>query len=84
MLPRVWWVDLETTEQREKALTWDGSYVVRCCGRLRCRSRSCEGRGLRSGLVDSALWTWVRHGSCCCVAEGRACVSRSAAGRLGN
>jgi len=29
MLPRVWWVDLETPEQREAALTWDGSYVVR-------------------------------------------------------
>ena len=29
MLPRVWWVDLETPEQREAALAWDGSYVVR-------------------------------------------------------
>ena len=29
MLPRVWWVDLETPEQRETALAWDGSYVVR-------------------------------------------------------
>ena len=35
MLPRVWWVDLETLEQRQAALTWDGSYVVRTLGGFR-------------------------------------------------
>jgi hypothetical protein len=59
MLPRVWWVDLETPEQREKALAWDGSYVVRCLWSL----RSGPGLPRRFGArtvegVAAALGSW--------------------------
>ncbi len=42
MLPRVWWVDLETPEQRQAALTWDGSYVVSISGLRPFRARRLD------------------------------------------